>query len=1203
MIASPVAPSRRLASCFALLLFVASCALCSAAAPLKVLFLGDARAHQAGTRLRDLAPTMISRGIHLVYTEDVASALRLETLKRYDALMIFANIDEISPEQDQALFDYVSQGGGFVPIHSASYCFRNSPRYIALVGGQFRSHAAIGPFKTRIVAPDHPLMQGFAGFETTGDEPYVHTKHNAENRTVLEMREDEPYTWIRTEGKGRVFYTAWGHDARTWTNPGFHDLIERGIRFAAGQKLPDSIAKGPAVAPFEYEESTKVPYYSNEPGAAPQGANPWPRIQKPLTPAQSMEHIIVPAGFELQLFASEPDIKKPIAMSWDERGRLWIIETVDYPNRVLPVGEAGNDRIVVCEDTNRDGKADKFTVFADGLNIPTSLAFSNGGVVVQQMPHTLFLKDTDGDGKADLREVLITGWGRRDTHAGPSNLVYGPDNWIWGVVGYSGFSGTVGGKPYTFSQGFYRFKPDGSAIEFPRNTNNNTWGLGFNEAGVVFGSTANNVPSVYMPIAARHYEPAGLTAAVLPSIADTSRYLPITPRVREVDVFWGYTAGAGHAVYTARSYPKEYWNRVAFVTEPTGHLVGQFNLESDGANFRSRNPTNLISSDDEWCSPIMAEVGPDGAVWVIDWYNYIIQHNPTPRGFQNGPGNAYENELRDKRHGRIYRVVWKEGKPSTQPNLANATPAALVSALKNDNLLWRRHAQRLLVERGRKDVVPALVDLLKDQSVDEIGLNAGATHALWTLHGLNAIDSQPAALAASIEALRHPSAAVRRNAINVLPRTVGSASAILSSNLLQDADGQVRLAAMLALAESPDLPAAGEALHGMLSAQNLTLDRWSADAAKMAATTQAKGFLAVAKPEQIAAARAAQNQGLRSLLSTALLMTGGAGVPPGWELVKTDGVVEASRADISRSGHHSLRVGLSGAGAVGGASTKVKVKRNFRYEVNGYVKTENLPAAPAGARGGGGRGANVATTGGATLTVTQTLARGVPPIAPAQGTIVRTTSNWTAVRIPLTTGNTEEVTVTAMASLASAASDAATAGTAWFDEITIKELGPADESVTEPLSVVLNHVMSRVAGPNKTADAPDAAFLNAVTLALGTIPDVMKYDKAELTVKAGHPVRLLFTNSDHMPHNWLLLSPGSLESIGAMADQMLADPRAQARNYIPESPNVLFSAPMVNPNERVEVFFQAPSTPGRYPYVCTFPGHWRLMQGVLIVTP
>ena len=193
---------------------------------------------------------MAARGIQLVYTEDVAGALNLATLKRFDALILFANIDRIEPEQDQALFDYISQGGAFVPIHCASFCFRNSERFVALVGGQFRRHAAITPFKTRIVAPEHPIMQGFAGVVTGGDEPYEHAKLNDTNRTLLEVRGEEPYTWVRTEGKGRIFYTAWGHDQRTWKDPGFHDLIERGLRFAVGQPLPESLSKPtPAAAP------------------------------------------------------------------------------------------------------------------------------------------------------------------------------------------------------------------------------------------------------------------------------------------------------------------------------------------------------------------------------------------------------------------------------------------------------------------------------------------------------------------------------------------------------------------------------------------------------------------------------------------------------------------------------------------------------------------------------------------------------------------------------------------------------------------------------------------------------------------------------------------------------------------------------------------------------------------------------------------
>ena len=168
-------------------------------------------------------------------------------------------------------------------------------------------------------------------------------------------------------------------------------------------------------------------------------------MQKPLEPEESMKHMHLPEGFEVQLFASEPDIYRPICMAWDARGRLWIAETVDYPNNMQPPGK-GHDRIVILEDTKGTGRADKFTVFADHLSIPTSMTFANGGVIVTQAPDMLFLKDTNGDDKADVRETLFSGWGTCDTHAGPSNLRYGFDNWIWGTVGYSGFNGKIGGK-------------------------------------------------------------------------------------------------------------------------------------------------------------------------------------------------------------------------------------------------------------------------------------------------------------------------------------------------------------------------------------------------------------------------------------------------------------------------------------------------------------------------------------------------------------------------------------------------------------------------------------------------------------------------------------------------------------------------------------------------------------------------------------
>ena len=148
-------------------------------------------------------------------------------------------------------------------------------------------------------------------------------------------------------------------------------------------------------------------------------------------------------------------------------------------------------------------------------------------------------------------------------------------------------------------------------------------------------------------------------------------------------------------MYTARNYPKEYWNRAAFVTEPTGHLVATFLISKEGADFKSRNAWNLIASDDEWSAPITAEVGPDGNVWITDWYNYIVQHNPTPVGFKTGRGNAYETDQRDKQHGRIYRLVYDQKPGSLGMTLKDAAPEKLVATLSHENLFWRRHAQRL----------------------------------------------------------------------------------------------------------------------------------------------------------------------------------------------------------------------------------------------------------------------------------------------------------------------------------------------------------------------------------------------------------------------------------------------------------------------------------------------------------------------------
>lgn len=864
------------------------------AEPVKLLFLGDNGHHRPGDRAAQLIPAMKERGIEIKYTDDV-SVLKLDQLNQFDGLLLFANIDTIEPAAADALLEYVESGKGFIPIHCASYCFRNDDRIVALMGGQFQRHDT-GVFRTRIVTPQHPIMQGFDGFASF-DETYVHTRHNTENRTVLEVRADdqgfEPYTWVRTQGKGRVFYTAWGHDERTWGQPGFVNLMERGILWAIGrdpQKAPTfkdpQVVAIPEMTPFPavteqtfefVDVGPKIPHYVKSDQWGERGENST-MMQKPLPPLESMKRFSTPVGFQVELYAAEISSEgsdksyswagltgKPIAMNWDERGRLWVCETYDYPNELQPQGQ-GRDRIRICEDTDGDGQADKFTVFAEKLSIPTAVVIYRGGAIVQDGTETVYYKDTNGDDVADLRQVLLTGWGLGDTHGGVSNFRYGLDNWVYAMQGYNDSTPTEGAKEFQrFRMGFFRFRPEPAEgdriqiveVEFLRSTNNNTWGLGIGEDGEIFGSTANHCPSVHLAIPNRFYENVrGWSPEVLQQMSDTYLFQAPTDKIRQVDQFGGYTAGAGHAVYTGRTYPQEYWNHISFVCEPTAHIVGAFVMRSDGTHYTSQNSFNLLASDDEWSAPIMAEVGPDGNVWVLDWYNYIVQHNPTPQGFETGKGNAYESDLRDKKHGRIYRIVpTASGKHESAENSATSGTtdlrqplAHLVNALKHQSMERRLHAQRLLIEKRDLSVVPALTKLVSDPAVDQIGLNVGAIHAIWVLHGLGAIQADQPQDAVVVASGAAASPAVQRNALLALGelsrRHADIASRMppqLRSEQWDRSTPAVKLAALLAVAENQHSAEIGLVLANL--AQKPIEDRWLTDALTAAACSHSLSYV------------------------------------------------------------------------------------------------------------------------------------------------------------------------------------------------------------------------------------------------------------------------------------------------------------------------------------------------------------------------
>ena len=424
----------------------------------------------------------------------------------------------------------------------------------------------------------------------------------------------------------------------------------------------------------------------------------------------------------------------------------------------------------------------------------------------------LFLKDTNGDDKADVRKVLSTGWGTqrharrpvepavrpRQLHLGRGRLLRlrrrderQADEVRPGRLplqaGRLASSSTSPDRPTT----------PGASASARRSTSSarppTTIRASTSPSPTATSTAVPELTAGVRTISGPGYQSAG--AVLRRALPDAVH--PPGRRVRRL-----HRRGRASALHGAR-VPEGYWNRIAFITEPTAHLVGQGDHGAAGRRLRHARRLEPVASADEWISPVHAQVGPDGAVWVADWYNFIIQHNPTPPGYSNGPGQRLRDvDARQDARPHLPRRLSRRAARRSAPALSKTDPAGLVAALKSDNMLWRLHAQRLLVERGKMDVVPQLVALAaRIRTVDAIGTNGAALHALWTLHGLGALTSTTSEGGrAAVQALKHPAAGVRKAAAMVLPATAETAErlgAILGSKVLADTDLHTRLAAIL----------------------------------------------------------------------------------------------------------------------------------------------------------------------------------------------------------------------------------------------------------------------------------------------------------------------------------------------------------------------------------------------------------------------
>ena len=612
-------------------------------------------------------------------------------------------------------------------------------------------------------------------------------------------------------------------------------------------------------------------------------------------------------------------------------------------------------------------------------------------------------------------------------------------------------------------------------------------------------------------------------------------------------------------------------------------MIGQGIIEKQGAGFVTRDGWNLAAGAEEWFAPVHTQVGPDGAVWFSDWYNFIIQHNPTPQGFSNGTGNAYESSLRDHQRGRIYRVAYKGAPAAPKRSLSATNTAGLLEALASDNMLWRLTAQRLIVERGQKDLVPQLQALVKNTSLDAIGINGGAMHALWTLKGLGELDAaSSSSYPVAVAALKHPAAGVRKAAAMVLPKTAAAATAMLAANVLQDTDLHTRLAATLVIAEMPEAADISQALYRESQKTDNFTDKWLSRAFYIAALRHKTAFTTAYKADKAALPFDSLPVALRlGALKPDWRQPNAKDIAADWKDMQVPGNWESrGLPDFDGVVWFTRTIDVPAAAATGTPTLSLGAMRNTgEVWVNGLAM-----APPAGGRGAGGGGRG-----------------GIPPSFALPAGTIKAGANQITVRIQNGRNDGGFMGTPEQMFLEGGGSKIAIAGPWKYRVERQSNVGTLYSKPGELAAHVAFTAGGGLAGAAGAALKPVAPAAPDVVLRLTAVPGQLKFDLTELTVAPGQLVEIVFTNPDAMQHNFVLGATGALEAVGTAADKLAQSPSGLAQQYVPDMPQVLFSTKLIEPGETARFQFRAPTAAGDYPYLCTFPAHWRVMNGILHV--
>ena len=487
------------------------------------------------------------------------------------------------------------------------------------------------------------------------------------------------------------------------------------------------------------------------------------------TPEEEQSGFKLPPGFEISLYASEPDIGKPINIAFDAKGRLWATQSFEYPFAASP--GKGSDRVTILEDTDHDGKADRFTHFSDTLNIPIGILPLNDGAVAFSIPNVYRFTDSNADGKADATKILLGPFQHRDTHGMVNNFMRGFDGWIHACHGFTNRSTVAGsdGDSITMISGnTFRFRPDGSHVEHMTHGRINPFGLAYDERGYLYSTDCHTSP-LYQLIRGADYTQWGKEEAM--------GFAPdMKPLEREA------TALAGIAYYADVKYPEEYRSNF-YIGDAVASRVYRNSFTFKGSSPVGKLEEEFVLSEDPWFRPVDVKLGPDGALYIADFYNSIIGHYEVP----------LNHPKRDKIRGRIWRITYR-GEHNDLKDLVAAPVDELVASLDADNLVVRMAAADQLADRIGKPAVDPVTVLINNKDVSA----RAYIHGLWVLHRLDALSNDLLEKSAA-----HNDLVVRVHSMRILAEKepLDNSFFALVSKSLEDKDPHVKRAATELLAK------------------------------------------------------------------------------------------------------------------------------------------------------------------------------------------------------------------------------------------------------------------------------------------------------------------------------------------------------------------------------------------------------------------